>query len=96
MVDRRRRSSGPCHKLNLGCGEERKEGGEVGGEGGEGGGEEGRREGRKGNEENSASGMKLLSCLCTVVLVIFATQVKKRNLKFMLFRLLVVRLLVLS
>ena len=30
MVDKRRRSSGPCHKLNLGCGEERGEGEEKG------------------------------------------------------------------
>ena len=44
MVDKRRRSSEPCHKLNLGCGKERGEGeekgerkerGEVGGGGAE-------------------------------------------------------------
>ena len=55
MVDRTKRSSGPCHKLNLGCGGgkgegeekgERKEGGEMGG--GEGEREEGKERGRRG------------------------------------------------
>ena len=54
VVDRRKRSSGPCHKLNLRCGElgegegegkgERKERDEVGGGGR--GGEEGRKNGK--------------------------------------------------
>ena len=49
VVDRRRRSSGPCHKLNLGCGEERGEGEEKG-ERKERGGGRGRRE-RGGKRE---------------------------------------------
>ena len=78
MVDKRRRSSGPCHKLNLGCGEERGEGEEKGErkERGEVGGGQRRREGRMGNISASESGY---SCLCTVVLVNFATLVKKHK-----------------
>ena len=51
VVDRRRRSSGPCHKLNLGCGEERGEGEEKGERKERGGGGGGERERREKREE---------------------------------------------